>query len=184
MRLIALCVVCGILLCGCGGEQLDEAMKFRQKVLESDGCTFQCEITADYLEKIYTFTMECSVDKAGNMSFQVIKPDSISGITGKIDQKGGKLTFDEQALGFELLADGYITPVSAPWLWMKTVRGGYIESCCYDDDYYRITCNDSYEEDALQVDMWLDADLVPARCEMVWQGRRILSLDVSNFSYL
>lgn len=185
MKLIAVCVVCAVLFCGCGvQQQLDQALAFRQKMLQSEGCSFLCKITADYVEKLYTFTMECSFDKSGNMSFKVVEPDSISGITGTVDNRGGNLTFDEQALAFELLADGYITPVSAPWLMVKTVRGGYMESCSQESDTFRITFYDSYEENALQLDVWLDANQAPIRCEIVWQGRRILSLAVSSFSFV
>lgn len=184
MKLIAVFVLCAVLLCGCSEKPLDQAIAFRQKMTESEGCSFLCEITADYVEKLYTFTMQCSFDKSGNMSFEVMEPDSISGITGTLDEKGGELTFDDQALAFELLADGYITPVSAPWLMIRTIRGGYMESCSQETDAYRITFCDSYKEDALQLDLWMDSGQMPARCEIIWQGRRILSLDVSSFSFL
>lgn len=185
MKFLAVCLFCAVLLCGCSPDhQLDQAMVFRQKIQESGGCSFQCSITADYLEKLYIFKMDCHFDSLGNMDFQVIEPQSISGITGRIDHEGGKLTFDEQALAFELLADGYITPVSAPWLMIKTVRSGYVAACGQDKETFRITFNDSYEEDALQLDVWIDSNCFPLRCELIWAGRRILSLDVSSFSYL
>lgn len=185
MRLIAACLFCAMLFCGCSTEhQLDQAIAFRQKMQNSEGCSFRCDITADYIDKLYTFKMDCNFDSLGNMKFQVIEPQSISGITGSVDHEGGKLIFDEQALAFDLLADGYVTPVSAPWLMVKTIRSGYIESCSHDKDTYHMTLNDSYEEGALQLEIWLDSDYFPMRCEMIWQGRRILSLDVNGFSYM
>lgn len=184
MKRIAVGILCAVLLCGCSGQQIDQAIAFRQKMVDSQGCSFLCKITADYTDKLYTFSMECSFDKAGNMTFAVTEPNSISGITGKVDNQGGNLTFDDQALAFELLADGYITPVSAPWLMVRTIRSGYIESCSQDTDSVRITFFDSYEEDPLQADLWLESNEMPVRCEFVWRGRRILSLDVSSFLFL
>lgn len=185
MKNIAVCMILCMLLCGCSGkQQIEQAVDFRNRLTSSAGCKFVCTTTADYVEKLYSFTMDCSFDSAGNMTFSVIHPDSISGISGEIDQAGGKLTFDEQALAFELMADGYITPVGAPWLFVKTLRSGYIQSCSQEEDGFRITYNDSYKEEALQVDVWMNKELVPVFCEILWKGRRILSLEVSNFSYL
>ena len=185
MKKIAVCMIFCLLLCGCSGQQtINQAVDFRNRLTDSAGCKFICTITADYVEKLYSFTMDCGFDSAGNMTFSVIQPDSISGITGEIDQAGGKLTFDEQALAFELMADGYISPVSAPWLFIKTLRGGYIQSCSQEEDGFRITFNDTYSEEALQVDVWMNNESMPVFCEILWKGRRILSLEVSNFSYL
>ena len=48
-----------VLLAGCGssGSELDRMLEFRQQLLNSNGCKFDAVITADYGEKIYTFTM-------------------------------------------------------------------------------------------------------------------------------
>ncbi len=185
MKKIAVCLLCFLMLCGCGDtSQTDSALSLREKVLKSNGCTFDCRIVADYSEKLFTFAMSCSFDSSGNMSFTVSEPESISGITGRIDQEGGKLTFDEQALVFSMLADGYITPVSAPWVFMKSLRGGYINACGKEENGYRITIHDSYEENALQLDIWTDLNNTPVHGEILWLGRRILSIDVSNFSCL
>ena len=185
MKIIAVYVLISLLLSGCTGQQqMDSAMAFRQKMTEGAGCGFLCTVTADYGDKLYTFSMDCSFDNAGNMTFSVVKPESISGITGTIGHDGGKLTFDDQALAFELLADGYISPVSAPWFFVKTVRGGFVQSCSQDGANTRITFLDTFTEEALQTDVWMDPVNIPLHCEILWQGRRILSLEVSNFSYL
>ena len=48
----------------------------------------------------------------------------------------------------------------------------------------RVTIHDSYEEDALMLDIWLDGNNLPARAEILWDGRRILTVEVENFEYL
>ncbi len=170
------------LLTGCAGAQdhIDRAMALRAKLLRS-GCSFTASITADYGDKVHTFTMDCQGDSQGNLAFTVSSPDSISGITGVIDQEGGKLTFDDAALQFDLLADGQVTPVSAPWILLKTLRGGYLTSAGEEGELLRLTIDDSYEEDALQLDIWLDAGDKPIQADILYDGRRILSLTVSNF---
>lgn len=184
MKMIVAFLMAVLLLCGCGEQQyVDQAIALRQKLISS-GCSFSCAVTADYSDRLYSFKLDCSFDENGDMSFCVMEPDSISGITGSIDDDGGKLTFDNQALAFPLLADSYVSPVSAPWLFMRSLRSGYIAACGQEGELLRVELHDSYAEESMQLDVWLDADSIPVRCEMVWLGRRILSLDVTNFSYL
>lgn len=178
--------MCMLLLAGCdrGDSEISRAMQLRQKITGAGGCEFDCVITADYTDVTYTFGLHCLFDKMGNLTFQVTEPESIQGITGKIDAEGGKLTFDDHALMFQLMADGYISPISAPWIFMKTLRGGYIHACGKDDDGMRIILHDSYEEDPLQIEVWTDGKDDPVYSELLWKGRKILSLHVSNFTYL
>lgn len=184
MKRFAAAVICVILLLGCGKihNGMDGAISFRQRLVSSEQCRFDCMITADYGSQIYTFSMECSFDNSGTMTFCVQQPESIQGISGKIEAGNGLLTFDDQALSFPLLADGYLSPVSAPWFFVKALRGGYIHSCTLTEEGYQLTLNDSYEERPLQLTIWTDEDYSPNSCEFLWDGRRILSLVVRNFS--
>lgn len=153
----------------------------RNRILSAEGCSFQAEITADYGEKIQVFTLSCEMDKQGNLTFTVVAPDTISGISGSITEFGGGLKFDATTLAFPLLADGQLSPVSTPWILMRALRSGYIESCGQDDDLFRATIHDSYAENALQLEIWFNNAQQPVRGEFIWDGRRILTVVVSNF---
>jgi len=170
------------MLCGCSGkeEELDRAVGLRMKLLNS-GCTFDTEITADYGDEIYEFAVSCEADAEGNLAFTVTAPESIAGITGLIDQEGGKLTFNDTALTFPLLADGQVSPVSAPWIFLKTLRGGYLTAAGMEEELLRLTIDDSYEENALQLDIWLNTEDQPIRADILYDGCRILALTVSKF---
>ena len=161
-------------------KALDSMMELRADLL-SASCDFQAEVTADYGDKVYTFGMYCQGDTKGNLGFEVTAPDTISGITGSISGNAGKLTFADTALTFPLLADGQVTPVSAPYLLLKTLQGGYVRSAGEDGDLLRVTVDDSYEEDALQLDIWLNRENHPVRAEILYDGRRILSMDIKDF---
>ena len=182
MKRMAALVLILVTLTGCANahSQIDRAMELRSRLLRS-GCGFTAVVTADYGDKLHTFTLECVGDAQGNLGFTVVEPESISGITGTVTQEGGKLTFDGDALQFPLLADGQVTPVSAPWLLLKTLRGGYLTSAGEDGDLLRVTIDDSYEDDALQLDIWLDSEDNPVQADVVYDGKRILSIAVSNF---
>ena len=181
-RILALFLIV-LLLSGCtdDSDQLDRPMALRGKIQQKE-VSFDVSITADYGDKIYSFTMDCQADSNGDLAFTVTQPQSISGITGKISGQGGHLTFADKALGFEMLADGQVTPVSAPWLFVRTLRSGYISACGSDGDLARLAIYDSYQENALHLDIWLDSLNTPVRGEILWQGRRVVSLEIKNFS--
>ena len=186
MKRLASILVVFLLLTGCGvnNAELDCAMALRAKMLASSGCSFDAKITADYGDNVYTFTVGIVADGKGDVTFTVKEPETISGITGSISGEGGKLTFDEQVLAFDLLADVQVTPVSAPWLLVRSLRSGYVRSCGKDGERIRLAVDDSFREDALHLDIWLgDADL-PVYAEILYDDRRILSLDVTNFQFL
>jgi outer membrane lipoprotein-sorting protein len=172
-----------LFLGGCSGkqEELERAMTLRAKLLASE-CSFDAKITADYGDKLYVFAMTCQGDSRGNLAFTVTEPESIAGIKGILSQDGGKLTFDDTALAFPLMADDQLTPVSAPWIFLKTLRGGYLASANTEEELLHLTIDDSYEEDALQLDIWLDGQNLPVQSDILYDGRRILTVQVSNFT--
>ena len=128
--------------------------------------------------------MACSFDQQGNLSFTVTEPKSIAGITGKVSGSGGKLTYEDHILSFALMADGLVSPVSGPWVLMKTLRSGYITAVCMEDGLLHMTVNDSYADDALTLDIWLNEEHLPIRGDILHDGTRILSLEVENFRIL
>ena len=170
--------------CGNNENEMKFILSFRQHLLGGNGCSFSAEITADYGEEIYWFTVLCQGDKQGNLTFTVAKPDNISGICGLVTDLGGSLTFDETVLSFPPIADGQITPVVAPWIFLKTLRSGYIASCTKADWMLSLQIDAGYHEKALHLDIWFDESGSPARGEILWEGRRILSLIVRDFTIL
>lgn len=156
-------------------------MALRGRLLASDSCSFRTEITADYGDKLHTFSMECTADQKGNLSFMITQPDTIAGINGTISDEGGRLTFEDTALCFPLLADDQLSPVSTPWIFLKTLRSGYLRQAGMESNLLRLTIDDSYKEDALQLDIWVNQDEQPVRAEILYNSRRILTLSITDF---
>ena len=186
MRCFVALVLCvSLLICGCTNmnNPVDHAINLRNKVLDSNGCTFSAQINADYGDTLYVFSLDCISDKEGNLSFIVRKPATIAGITGKISAQGGSITFDDKILAFQMLADGELSPVAAPWIFLNTIRSGYIRGCSANDGSYQIEIDDTYDENALRLNIFIDNNL-PSGCEIFWEGRRAVSIEVDNFIYL
>lgn len=173
------------MLSGCSGgdEDLQRCMKLRERLL-TGGCSFETVVTADYGEAVYTFTLNCDGNREGAVSFCVSAPEEISGISGTIDGGKGQFTFEDTILAFPLLAEGEVSPVSAPWLLIRALRSGYIASAGAEGELLRLSVNDSYEADALRLDVWIDGQDRPVRGEILWQGRRVLSMEIKSFDFL
>ena len=163
---------------------LDQAEELRRSVLEGESCTFQAKITADYSDVIYSFALDCTADKNGTLHFTVIEPTSIAGISGYIGDQDAVLTFDDKVLAFPMLADGELTPVSTPWIFMKTLRSGFLTGCGSNGEEVFLYIDDSYEEYPLRLEIQTDLKLTPEYVDFIWQDRRILSMNIQNFTIL
>ena len=93
------------------------------------------------------------------------------------------MTFDDTALAFELLANGRLSPVSAPWLLVHTLHEGYIVSGTRLDSGMMLSINDSYRDDAMTLNIYLGDDDLPTGAEVFCNGERILSMTVGNFVF-
>ena len=186
MKKLAALMITLVILTGCTGKraEMDRIMTLRAKLLGSEGCTFTAQITADYGDTLHEFTLFCEGNNDGDLGFRVESPDTISGITGRFLGDEGFLTFDDVALSFPLLADEQITPVSGPWILLKTMLGGYLTACTMEEDLLHLTIHDSYEEDALQMEIWLNPDDQPIQAEIIYEGRRIVTMKIENFQIL
>ncbi len=185
MRRILAILTTLLMLCGCSqsDSRMDQALSMRDAILSGNGCQFGVTITADYQDVYYVFAMDCHVDSTGKLTFEVKEPETICGITGIISAEEGKLTFDDKVLIFATMAEGYITPVSAPWLFINALRGGFIKGCAQEDNGILITIDDSYMDEAIQLNI-RTVDDVPVFTEIIWKNRRVVTMNVETFRFL
>ena len=184
-RLISLLLIAG-LLAGCATDsgELDKVLLLRSDLQKGNKCSFDVDVTADYGDSVTSFTLTCASDNQQNMRIVVQKPESISGVSCEISGEKGSLTFDEKVLAFEMIADGQLTPISAPWLMMKALRGGYISAISKEKEGVFVRLDDSYSGCVFSVDLWLNENNTPEQAEIVWQGKRIMSMRISNYEIL
>ena len=152
------CVVWILLLlfisgCDHTSKEIEKSMQFRSRILQSSQCRYTAEITADYGDQLCVFTLDCTADNAGKVSFTVVEPSDISGISGELTGEGGRLVFDDVALSFPLMADDLLSPISAPWIFMKAIRSGFLQSACTENGGICLSIEDQYKEDILLLDI-------------------------------
>lgn len=186
MKKAALAAMVCMILAGCAAEEncLETGMELRAKLLKAEEICFRADICADHGDTLDLFSLDCSADGEGNVAFTVTSPESIRGITGTISAETGKLTFEDTALYFPLLAQGRISPVSVPWVLVKTLRSGYLRSAGREEAGIRLTLDDSYEENALQLDIWLNDEDLPERAEVLCEGRLMVSMEIADVRIL
>lgn len=186
MKILVSAIVIISILTGCSAfdDSCGSALELRQKILKAESCTFQAQITADYGSELYRFAMNCTADNSGKLQFTVSDPSTIAGITGEMSLEGGALTFDDKVLAFPMLTQLQLTPVSAPWIFLNTLRSGYITGCSEEHDDLLIYIDDSYGEKPLHLQVRIDQESAPYYAEIFWEESRILTLDIQNFEIM
>ena len=172
-----------VFLVGCSARDpaMEAALELRGRCLAAQQVQFRVGISADYIDRIESFSLECTHNADGTMSFRVLGPVDIEGVGGTVSGTEGTVEFDGTVLAFPLLAEGRLSPLSGPWVVMKAIRSGNILSAGREGELLRLTIDDSYAENALTVDLWLEDGEVE-QAEVAWEGRRCLTMTFDGFS--
>lgn len=160
---------------------MEAALELRSRCLASEQVVFRAEVRADYITTIEEFSLACDLDRAGVMAFQVLEPEEIAGIRGTVREDAGTVEFEETVLSFPLMAQGRLSPLSGPWVVMKAIRSGCIIAAGQEGDLTRVTIDDSYADNALTVDLWLEEGQL-TQAEVAWEGLRCLVMTFDDFS--
>lgn len=185
LRVAAVLMILLCLLSACGSKEsayLQAPMDFRAQLLQAGACTFQADITADYGENVYEFTVDCNCAADGTANVTVLEPQSIAGITAQTSEGGDELFFDGMAVAFDPLAGGNAAPVCAPSLTVDAWTNAYICAAGREGEWLRVTYERGYEAEQLTVDCWFDEKNVPICAEICYNSQTVLKIEISQFS--
>ena len=168
---------------GCSGPDpaMEAALELRSRCLSQSNVSFTAVIRADYIARIEEFTLACISEPDGTCTFRVLEPEDIMDIRGTVRGSEGTVEFDDTILGFPLMAEGRLSPLSAPWVLMKAIRSGCILAAGREGEKIHVTIDDSYDDHALTVDLWLEEGELE-EAEIAWEGRRCISMTFDDFS--
>lgn len=185
MKRLAILLLAMLMLAGCSKEStdMDLILSLRQS-LQTNSCSFDVDVVADYLEEVQCFSLHCSADPQGNMEFSVTEPESIRGISGNLTSERGELTYEDKILAFSMLADGMLSPVAAPWMVIRSLQSGYIVGYGDKNQSLCVTIDDVFEQEEFRLEVSLNEKNVPIYAEIYWKGHRILSMIIDNFKIL
>ncbi len=156
-----------LLLTGCagGGEENPEqlASVIRGEYLSLDGWSATVDITVDYEQAVYDFTVDAQWRREGETVLTITQPELLAGITARLENGEAALEYDGAGLSIGLLDGEGLTPIGALPLLMESVTAGYIARCSFegeeDSRKLRLLCRDPdlAEGEGTEYSLWFDA---------------------------
>lgn len=181
---LAVLLLLPLMLCGCAKRNVpaQEALAFRTQLMQVGKCSFTADMKVDYGSRVYEFSVLASYTPE-ETKLTIQSPEEIAGICATVTENGTKLQFQESELEFGKLANGTVSPVSAPWLLVQCWIGEYIASSGSDADMERVTYLKGNADSELSVDTWFDKEGVPVHAEFIYDNFRCLIVDIRDFSF-
>ncbi len=151
MRKLLTCVLMmTLLLAGCAksGEDSPEqlAAVLRGEYLSLSGWSSQVELTVDYGEQVFSFTVDARWSREGETVLAVTQPELLAGITARIEGGEGVLEYDGAGLSIGLLDGEGLTPIAALPVLMEQITTGYLAQCDWEGEgegrTLRVLCRD------------------------------------------
>lgn len=160
------------------------ALAIRGEYLEASTWTAEVELTADYGQRVYQYTLTASDDGTQTL-LTLTAPETVAGITARLEEEKGVLEYDGMIVETGPLDDQGLTPVSALPVLMETVRSGYISTCNLEEEQLRVSYCDPEEEPGVgrEVVLWFDGQThALLRGEINVDGVRVIESQFLNFT--
>ena len=185
---LVMCVLMiSLLLTACGGKgdgsPMDRALTLRGTYLSANGCTARMRVTADYGQRVYTYTVDAQVGGEETV-LTVCEPAEIAGITARLRSGESLLEYDGAVLETGPLAEDGLTPLAAVSALLEAARGGFIDSCGTEGEALYILCRDPADlpGDGRQTALWFAPDGGLLRGEVSVDGRRVIQCEFEHFA--
>jgi hypothetical protein len=157
-----------------GGEEL--ALKIRTSFLETEELSVKADITADYGERVYEFTITYT-GGADSGVIEILAPEAIAGLTAKVSVSGATLEYDGAALDMGAVTKDGLSPAEALPVLISQWQSGYISGCNFeklgDTDTLAVTTDIS---ETVNQKTWFDVKTrLPLRAELIDNGVMVIS---------
>lgn len=122
------CLLLAALLGGCSKTESenDLALQLRSDFLAMDGCSGTMDVTADYGQRVYEYTVSFSSTQKSGMTLVITAPEEVAGITATVENGQTFLKFGGVQLETgPLNADG-LSPLDALPAFIAAMQSGYI----------------------------------------------------------
>lgn len=189
--LICVLMIPLLLLAGCGGGEgssaEEQALAVRTRYLAMTSFAGSAEVTADYGERVYDFTMDFSWEKDGDLVLTVTSPEEISGITARVRDGETLLEYDGASLGAGDLSGDGLSPVEAIPAILDDARSGCITQCVLEQmgeqETLRVEYGDPRDPEGLTSTLWFDPSTgALLRSELFSDGYLVITCVFTSFS--
>lgn len=187
-RMISLLLLC--LLCGCTGTDSDNnlTLELRSDFLSREGCSGVMELTADYGQRVYAYTVEFDGTVKDGMTLVITAPEEVAGITANIREGQTYLEYDGVRLETGPLNAEGLSPLDALPTFLTAMESGYIVETATEQmgetEVLRICCRDPEKDpgQGLETVLWFDkAQKTLLRGEIRSDGFTVIQSEFSAF---
>ena len=147
--LVLTMTLCLTLTCcgGEGGSQAEQlALDIRGEYLAMEGCTASMEVTADYGQRVYEYSMDLSWQREGESVLTLTAPENVAGVTARLAEGETALDYDGVRVETGPLDTTGLSPVSAVPVLLDYAQSGYIAACGMETveerEVLRVDCRD------------------------------------------
>lgn len=182
-----------LLLSSCGGaeetNQAEElALTIRGEYLALESLSAQVDITADYGERVYDFSLTAAVNGEETV-LTLVQPEWAAGLTARITGEGGALEYDGLMLETGPLDQDGLSPMSALPELLGAARSGYMAQCTLEEGedgaLVRVECADPDQTpgEGREITLWFTPDThALVRGEISVDGLRVIACTLTEFS--
>ena len=187
-RMISLLLLC--LLCGCTGADSnnDLTLELRSDFLSREGCSGVMELTADYGQRVYAYTVEFDGTVKDGMTLVITAPEEVAGITANIREGQTYLEYDGVRLETGPVNEEGLSPLDALPTFLTAMESGYIAETGSEmrgeTEVLRICCRDPETDpgQGLETVLWFDkAQKTLLRGEVRSDGFTVIQCEFSAF---
>ena len=150
------------------------------------GCTAQAEITADYGQRVYGYTVDLTV-QGGSGVMTVKEPENLAGTVLTWSDGETKLAFDGTELDTGALSDSGLSPADAMPTILTACQGGEIVDCCMEEQEGAQVLHGTLDLDGDQggqIQCWFQPDSYGLlRAELSQDGVTVVTMQFSDFSF-
>ena len=178
------------LLCGCTGadDENELALQLRSDFLSMDGCSGTMEVTADYGQRVYEYTVDFFSTQKEGMTLVITAPEEVAGITAQVASGKTYLEFDGVQLETGPLNEDGLSPLDALPAFVTAMGTGYIaetgSELLGETETLRICCRDPERPagQGLETVLWFDkAQKTLLRGELRSDGATVVRCEFSAF---
>lgn len=167
-----------LLLSACGNPVLDRFESFSAALREREDLSFTARLTALYPDRSAEFSLRYSLSE-GVQRVTVLAPDSISGISARIEPGKTALEYDGVILDTGDLDAYGLTPMSALPLLTEALRQGHGSAFWSEEGYDAV---EVLIDDHTKATVWFGQGFVPCRAEIQSDETVTVQCEITNWS--
>lgn len=174
--------------CADKGREAEElALAIRGDYLASSVITAQCDIVADYGQRIYAFSYGITSTEE-EMTLILLEPEELAGMVVVFSEEDSSLSYDGVLLETGTLTEGGITPITAIPALLQAVKTGFIVLCDLETEGDVTRLRIIYRDPDIpagtgeEITLWMNPETgVLLEGEIAQDGYRVLGCTFTQF---